>query len=286
MTDRIHEQSLHDDEGREGSLTAPGSEAHGSVRRASVIAGVGLLLMSALAALGKVVVLDGLVTPGDAARTAEDIMASDGLFRLSILCMFLVIALDVVVAWALYQVFSPVSRGLSLLAAWLRIVFAGVFLVAVGHLVGALRLLGSDEYRSVFSADQLQAQALLQVNTFTDVWDSGLFLFGLHLLVLGYLAYKSRYVPRLLGVLLAVAGLGYVVDTFAVVLFRGVWTDVSNFTFLGEFLLALWLVIAGRRLPVGGSPRRGSPRRDEEFGSPEGHDTVGPGDRQRMEHPS
>ena len=148
-------------------------------------------------------------------------MASDGLFRLGILSMFLVIALDVVVAWALYQVFSPVSRGLALLAAWLRIVFAGVFLVAVGHLVGALRLLVSDEYRSVFSAGQLQAQALLQVNTFTDVWDSGLFLFGLHLLVLGYLAYKSRHVPRLLGVLLAIAGLGYVVDTFAVVLFEG-----------------------------------------------------------------
>jgi len=286
MTDRLQKQPLHDDEGWEGSWTARGSDAHGSVGGASVIAGVGLLLMSALAAFGKVVVLDGLVTPGDAARTAEDIMASDGLFRLGILSLFLVIALDVVVAWALYQVFSPVSRGLSLLAAWLRIVFAGVFLVAVGHLVGALRLLGSDEYRSVFSADQLQAQALLQVSTFTDVWDAGLVLFGLHLLVLGYLAYKSRHVPRLLGVLLAIAGLGYVVDTFAVVLFRGVWTDVSNFTFLGEFLLALWLVIAGRRLPVGGSPRRGSPRLDEEFGSPEGHDPVGRGDRKRMEHPS
>lgn len=286
MTDRIEKQPIHRDDRWEGPWAAPGSEAHGSVRMASVVAGVGLLLMSALAALGKVVILDGLVTPGDAAKTAQDIVASDGLFRLSILSMFLVIALDVIVAWALYLVFRPVSRGLSLLAAWLRIVFAGVFLVAVGHLVGALRLLGSDEYQSVFSADQLQAHALLQVNTFTDVWGAGLFLFGLHLLILGYLAYISGYLPRLLGVLLAIAGLGYVVDSFAAVLYGDLWTDVSNFTFLGEFLLALWLVIAGRRRPANGPPRRGSPGRHEEPGSSTGHDVAGPRDREGMGRPS
>ena len=260
MTDRVQSQPIHRDDGWEGPSAAPGSEARGSIRMASMIAGVGLLVMSALATFGKVVVLDGLVTSGDAAQTAEDLTASDGLFRLSILSLFLVIALDVVVAWALYRVFSPVSRSIALLAAWMRIVFAAVFLAAVGHLAGALRLLTGEEYRSVFGADELQAQALLQINTFSDVWGAGLFLFGLHLLLLGYLAYRSGYVPRLLGVLLAIAGLGYVVDSFAAVLYGESWTDVSNFTFLGEFLLALWLVIFGRRLPVD-RPRR----RDEGF---------------------
>jgi hypothetical protein len=281
MTDRVQRQPIHRDDGREGPSAAPGSQAHGSMRMASIIAGVGLLVMSALAGFGKVVVLDGLVTPGDGGQTARDITASGDLFRLSILSLFLVIALDVVVAWALYRLFSPVSRSISLLAAWMRIVFAAVFLAAVGHLTGALRLLTGEEYRSVFGADELQAQAFLQINTFTDVWGAGLFLFGLHLLLLGYLAYRSGYVPKLLGVLLAIAGLGYVVDSFAAVLYGESWTDVSNFTFLGEFLLALWLVIFGRRLPVD-RPRH----RDEGSRSLDSHDMTGPGDRIMTERPS
>jgi hypothetical protein len=164
-----------------------------------------------------------------------------------------VIALDVVVAWALYRVFSPASRSISLLAAWFRIVYAAVYLVAVSQLVGVLRLLGDDDYLAVFSGDQLQAQALLGINAFGDVWAAGLFLFGIHLLIIGYLAYRSGYVPRLLGVLLAIAGLGYVVDTVGTLLSDDSWVDVSLFTFIGEFLLALWLVIRGRRLTIGGS---------------------------------
>jgi hypothetical protein len=226
----------------------PDCEATRSIRTASVTAGVGILLMAVLAPFGALFALQGQVTEGNAARTATDIMASEGLFRLGIVSLFLVIALDVVVAWALYRVFSPVSRSISMLAAGLRLVFAGVFMVAVSELVGVLRLLGDDGYLSVFSADQLHAQALLRVTAFNDVWQAGLFLFGLHLLVVGYLAYRSGYVPKLIGVLLAIAGLGYVVDSFAAVLSRDSTFEISTVTFIGEFLLALWLVIRGRRL--------------------------------------
>jgi hypothetical protein len=143
-----------------------------------------------------------------------------------------------------------VSRAFSLLAATFRIVFAGVFLVAISQLVGVRRLLSNDAYLAVFGPGQLQAQALLGISTFGDLWGAALFLFGLHLLGIGYLAYRSGYVPRLLGVLIAIAGLGYVIDTFGAVLSRGSWSDVSLFTFIGEFLLALWLVIRGRHLTV------------------------------------
>jgi hypothetical protein len=91
-----------------------------------------------------------------------------------------VVALDVVVAWALYHVFRPVSEGISMLAAWLRITYAGVFMVAISHLVGVLRLLSNASYLAVFNTDQLHAQALLQINTFTDIWDAGLVLFGIY----------------------------------------------------------------------------------------------------------
>ncbi len=230
-----------------------------AIRNAGLIAGVGLLLMSVLAGFGYFVAVEGLVTPGDAARTARDVTASEGLFRLGILSLFLVIALDVVVAWGLYRVFEPVSRGLSLLAAWLRIVFAGIFMVAVGQLVGVPRLLRNDDYLAAFGAEQLQAQALLRFSAFTDIWDAGLFLFGLHLLVIGFLAYRSGYVPKLLGVLLGIAGFGYTFDSVVAVFSSSPLIEVSTFTFVGEFLLALWLVIRGRRLTLGDSGHHEDP---------------------------
>jgi len=259
MTDRIPKPSAQHHSRNALPPALLGSDADRSIRRASIIAGVGILLIAALAGFGKFVAVDGLVTPGDAVRTATDILASEGLFRLGVAALSVVVALDVVVAWALYRVFSPVSTGISLLASWFRLVYAGVLLVAVSHLVEVLRLLGDDQYRAAFNTDQLQAQALSGIHSFGEVLGAGLLLFGLHLLVVGCLAYRSGYVPRVIGVLLAVAGLGYVVDSVAAILFRGSWTDVSSFTFIGEFLLALWLVVRSSRVTSGGPGLHGDP---------------------------
>ena len=224
------------------------AERSSMFRHASIVAGVGLLLMSALAGFGKFFALDGLVTTGDATQTAHDILGSEATFRLGIVSLILVAALDVVVACALYRVFRPVSKNISMLAAVLRLVYAAVFVVAIGELLGALRLLSDDAYLRVFSVDQLNAQALLHINAFSDLWYVGQFFFGLHLLALGYLALRSGYVPRLIGVLLAIAGLGYGIDSVGATLSQTPWTPVSSFTFVGEFLLAVWLVARGRRL--------------------------------------
>jgi hypothetical protein len=241
------------------SSPAPTPEVEGgwSTSSMGLIAGVAILLMSVLAGFGNFVAVQRMVTQGDAAQTAHDVMASEGVFRLGIVSLFLVVALDVVVAWALYRVFIPVSRGVSLLAALFRLVYAGVFLVAISQLVSAVHLLGTDPSLSMYTPGLLQAQALSDINAYTDVWTAGLLLFGIHLLLIGCLAYRSGYVPRLLGVLLAVAGLGYGLDSVATVLSDGAWTDVSAFTFIGEFLLALWLVTKGRRLGTSDSLRGG-----------------------------
>jgi len=227
-----------------------GTDPNRSIRNASLTAGIALLLISALAGFGYFVAVKGLVTPGNAAQTAKDITESPGLFRLGIVSLYLVIPLDIVVGWALYRVFSPVSKSLSMLAAGLRIAFAVVFMVAISQLVGALRLLNHDDYLAAFSPEQLHAQALMAINAFSDVWHAGLFLFGLHLLLVGYLAFKSGYVPKLIAVLVAIDGLSYAIDTFGSVLSPGPWTDTASFTFIGELLLALWLVIRGPRLTV------------------------------------
>jgi hypothetical protein len=215
-----------------------GAETNHSIRTASTTAGVGLLAMSVLSAFGYLVAVKGLAVPENAARTAKNIADHENMYRFGILTMYLVAVLDVVVAWALYRVFKPVSDALSKLAAWLRIAYAVVFTVAISQLLGALRL---------------HTEALAHINSFTNIWDAALVLFGLSLFVLAYLAYRSGYVPKLLGVLLAIAGFGYVFDTAVRVLVRGSSSDVSAITGMGEFVFALWLVFRGRRINVSGS---------------------------------
>ena len=214
-----------------------GAEKNHSIRTASTIAGLGLLVMSVLSAFGYLVAVKGLMVPGNAARTAKNIADHENMFRFGILCLYLVAVLDVVVAWALYRVFKPVNAALSKVAAWLRTAYAAVFTVAISQLIGALRP---------------HTHVLARFNSFTNIWDAALVLFGLSLFVLAYLAYRSGSVPKLLGLLLAFAGLGYVFDTVIRVIVRGSSSDVSAITGMGEFVFALWLVFRGRRINMSG----------------------------------
>jgi hypothetical protein len=210
---------------------------------AAVVAGVGLALMAALGAFGNFGVLEALVTQGDPVRTANDIAAAETLFRLGIASMLLVALLDVVVAVALQPVFALADQRISTAAMWLRIAYAAVFLVAISQLVVALSRLGQPERL----AGALQS--------FDLIWQAGLILFAVHLLLLGYLGYRSRLLPRVLGVLLVVAGLGYLVDGLGTVAVPGFAATFAQFTFVGEVALIGWLLIKGRRLPAP-APRR------------------------------
>lgn len=253
MTNRTAERPVRGHDGHAPTPVRPPGDGTRSLRAPSLAAGVGLLLMAALAGFGIFIAVEGLVTPGDPAATARDVLASEGVFRLGIASLVGVVVLDVVVAWGLFEVFAHVSAGLSRLAAWLRLVYAGVFLVAITELLGAVGILGGLD-QLAGNADQLQVQALQRTAAFTDVWNAGLVLFGLHLLVVGYLAYRSADAPKLLGVLVGIAGMGYIVDSVAAVL--GTPTSFAALTFVGEVVLALWLVIWGRRITVSEPPSR------------------------------
>jgi len=110
-------------------------------------------------------------------------------------------------------------------------------------------LLGNADYLHTFTPDQLHTQALLKITDFHDIWTVGLIFFGTHLLLVGYLTHRSGFAPKLLGLLVAVAGVGYLVDGFAALLFADYAVSVGAFTFVGEFLLMLWLLIKGRNIP-------------------------------------
>jgi len=215
-----------------------------SLRTSAIVAGLGLLLMAILAPIANFGVFESLIVPGDVTTTANNIIASSGLFRMGIFFFLVVAILDVLVAWALYILLKPVNNSLSLLAAWFRVVYAAILTFALSNLLIVLLLLG-DGYSKVFDSNQLYAQVMLFLNAFTDVWDLGLVIFGLHLLVLGYLAFKSGYIPKILGILVIIAGLGYTIDSFGKILSPSYNVSLATITFIGEVLLVFWLLWRG-----------------------------------------
>jgi hypothetical protein len=217
-----------------------------SQRNAAIAAGAGLLIMTVAAIFARFV-YDSVLVPGDAVATANNILANELQFRLAIISFLFVIVLDVIVAWGLYVFLRPVNRNLSLLAAWFRLVYAAVFLVTILDLGNALRLLHSAGTLVVLETGQLQAQAFLALSAFSDGWSFALAIFGLHLTVLGYLVFKAGFMPKILGALLIIAGLGYMFDSITGFLFPNFGVTVGQITFIGELLLALWLVIKSAR---------------------------------------
>ena len=205
-----------------------------SPRTAAIIAGTGLLLMAILSPIAYLNIFQNLVQFDDPALTAQNILHSTGAFRTAILLLFAVALLDVLVAWALYIVLMPANKNLSALAAWLRVIYGIIFIFAISKLYVALQ---------VITADGTQTMTFLKA--FQSIWDKGLILFGFHLLVLGYLAFKSGYVPKWLGVFLLLAALGYIVDGFGKMLSPAYNLSIAQFTFIGEVFLIFWLLWSG-----------------------------------------
>ena len=222
--------------------------AHGSMRRTGLIAGLGLLLMAVLAGLATFGVLERVVTEGDASRTTGDILDAFGRFRLAILALFGVAVLDVIVAWALWVFFDRVHHAVAVLAACCRGIYAVTFVLAVSHLLAAARLLGDRGLHG--STDrQLQLEVLAEIQQFDDIWSFGLGLFGIHLLLIGWLAFTSGFVPRFIGVLVAIAGVGYLIDSLGGLLDASYPFELASFTFVGEVVLMVWLLVFAARGP-------------------------------------
>ncbi|MGZ9222858.1 MAG: DUF4386 domain-containing protein [Anaerolineales bacterium] len=216
-----------------------------SLRTAAMVAGVGLLLMAILSPFAFLNTYQNIMVSGDAKATADNIIASGNLFNIGISIFLVVAILDIVVAWALYVLFKPVNKSLSLLAAWFRLAYAPIFALALTNLFSASQLLSGADYLKAFETNQLYAQAMLSVSAFKNGWDIGLVIFGLHLLVLGYLAFKSGFIPKWLGILLVVASIGYMADSFGRFLSPDYNISLAQFTFVGEALLIFWLLWRG-----------------------------------------
>ena len=197
-----------------------------------------------------------LVVPGDAAATAAAILGSEGLFRLGLVADLVAFLADAAVAVLLYLLLRPVSRTISLMAAAFRLVahpaIGGINLL--NHF-GALLLLQGQTYLGAFGPAQRESLALLAL----DLHGYGYLLagafFGVHCALLGYLLYRSDRFPRVLGVLVGAAAVGYLVET-GVFFLAPAWEGVASGLVVGtatagEGALCLYLLVRGVRKDAG-----------------------------------
>ena len=226
-----------------------------TMRGAARIAGYGYLIIIICGIFAEFFTRSPLIVSGDAGATAANIMASEGLFRWGIAGDLIMLLSDVVVALALYILLRPVNRGLALLAAFFRLVHAAVYGVNLLNLFFVLQLAGGAAYMQVFAAEQLHALILFFLNGHSTGYLIGLVFFGIHCLILGRLVMRSGYIPVILGILLIVAGAGYLIDSFANFLYAGYQEYMTIFqlvvfipAFIGELSFCLWLIIRGGSL--------------------------------------
>jgi len=208
---------------------------------AALIAGIGLLIMVVAAPFAELFAFPKLVVAGNAAETTQNILANQNLFTAAIFGYLITFLCDLVVAWALYVLLQPVNQELSLLTAWFRLVYTVIALEALLNLVTILRLLNTENPLTDF-------QVMLSLSAFRTHWYFGLLFFGIHLVLLGYLVLKSNYIPRILGILLMIAGLGYLLSNLKPFLFPNVNLDFAEYTFYGELIFMLWLLLRGARI--------------------------------------
>jgi Domain of unknown function (DUF4386) len=191
----------------------------------------------------------GMMRGHAALPTAAQILASKPLYVFGGVAQLVVGACDIGVALIFYELLKPVSRGLALLAAVFRLVFVAIANANVLNHFAPLLLLSGGEYLSAFQPDQLQALALVFIRLRTIGLDIALVFFGFHCVVLGYLIFRSTFFPRILGLLLAIGGLGYSANIFANVILSAIGAHLFPYIMLpagiAEISLALWLLVIG-----------------------------------------
>lgn len=216
-----------------------------SLRQAALIAGFGILIMAFCAPFANFYAFSRLIIDGDAVATAENILQNPRLFLYGALAYFITYLCDILVAWGLYYLLRPASPAGSLLAAWMRLVYTGLAFLGLFNILAAYRILTVEHFEIALGTDGVQAQAYALLQSAESMSYIALTFFGVHLFVLGLVALRARYIPSVLGVLLMIAGLGYIVYNVGVYAAPSVDLGLLFVTFFGELIFMLWLLIAG-----------------------------------------
>ena len=219
------------------------------IQRAGLISGMGIFIMVLTVPVAEFVIFPKLIDYSNAETTFNNIQENRGLFTTGLFLHLITLICDVVVAWSLYIFLKPADKPLSMLTASFRVVFALVTLAALLNLVSVLNLTSNQEYLTAFDT-KIYAEVLLTLKNFQLQWGFAFSFFGSYLILLGILVYKADYIPKLFGILLIIAGAGYLVDTLKTFFFPSVNLDYVMITFFGELVFMLWLLIKGWRVKI------------------------------------
>ncbi len=216
-------------------------------RQAAKIAGFGLLFMF----------ISGIFASASEATAVFDaILDSTGTLRKNIVGDLMMLVFDVITALGLYVFLRPVNKSISLLAAWFRLLHVAVYGVSILYLLFVLDLVNGPGGLAELSTDELQTQVMSFLKGHEYGFRIGLVFFGFHFLLLGYLVIKSDYIPKILGILLTIVGIGYLTNSFTSFLmpnYGDYQTIIQQLVFLpaiiAELSLCLWLLFKGGKTP-------------------------------------
>lgn len=216
-----------------------------SLRKAAFVAGLSYLLNPVTFA--EYYAMPHLVL-NDPIQTLVTLQAHQKLFSAAVMAYFGQLLGDVIMAWALYVLLAPVNRALSLLSSWLQLVYAAMSLAAVVNLATVYRLLFIHDHAGLFPTQTLAAQVRMLIGAFRAGWSLALVIFGLHLIVMGFLFARSTFLPRWIGWMLMADGIAWVTDRLTEYAAPNASLRFLSVFFLGELVLMLWLLGWGWRL--------------------------------------
>jgi Domain of unknown function (DUF4386) len=217
------------------------------------IGGLAYMIIIIAGAFGEVFIRNTIVVSGDAAATASNIAASPLLWRIGIAGDLTMHVCDLVVTMVYYVLLRPVNKNLALLAVFFGLIQTAVLVSNKLNLLVPLFLSENVEYLKAFEPHQLQALTYLSVKAHGYGFGMGLIFFGFECLIDGYLIFKSGYLPGILGVLIQIAGLCYLANSFAMILSPTlanlIFPAILAPAFIGELSMCLWLLVKGVNVP-------------------------------------
>lgn len=208
----------------------------------------GLLYMINIAtSVFALVTTQRLIVANDAAQTIANITANEPMFRLAFVAIVLAGVAYVAVVAILYKLMEPAGPTLSAIAAFLGLAGCAIGASTGLNQIAALSYLGDASYLAAFTQEQLQAMARLSIRAAGIGNTIGLVFFGFYCLTLAVLVFRATFLPRWLGVLLLLAGAGWLVGTFTTFLMPslGIASTLIPVSGLGEALFTLWLLVMG-----------------------------------------
>jgi hypothetical protein len=221
-----------------------------NVQRYARIAGALFLVSLVAGGFGEAYVPSKIMVSGDAAATAANITNFEVLYRLGFAAFMIESLCDITLVLIMYALLKPVSRELSLLAAFIGLVGTALFAFAELFYFAPPLIIGGAGYLKTFSPDQLNSLALLSLKFYSYAGMIFTAYYGMSWIIRACLIFRSGYLPKFLGVLMAIGGLGFVVRNFLLILAPAYASDVLlMLMFPGGLLLAVWLLVKGVDIP-------------------------------------